>query len=190
MNALQFIYEDTEINFLVNPGQENVMVNATEMAKAFGKRTDVFLKTQTTKEFILELERTLNGGRSESEQALNGARSDYKIIDNRGHMGIYFERRLALKFAAWLDVKFEVWVFSTIDNILFGHYKEHWEAHARQEMARQEMETLKVKILTDPTPELVATYFEAERSMNSAKYDKSRAIRNQMTLFDKLNESE
>lgn len=173
MKSIQFIYQDTEIHFLVNPDQDNVMVNATEMAKAFGKRTDVYLKTQSTKEFISALERTPNGGRSE-----------VKIVDNRGHMGIYFDRRLALDFAAWLDVNFRVWVFSTLDELMFGHYKQHWEAHTRQEKARVRMETLKEKMLLSPTPEMVASYFEAERDFQSAKYDKTKAIRNQLNLFD------
>jgi|SRR5690625_277153 len=187
MKSIQFIYEDTEIHFLVNPDQENVMVNATEMAKVFGKRTDVYLKTQSTKEFISALERTPNGGRSEVEQTPNGGRSDFKIVENRGHMGIYFDRRLALDFAAWLDVNFRVWVFSTLDEIMFGHYKEHWQAHTRQEAARVKMEALKEKMLLSPTPEMVASYFEAEREFNSAKNEKTRAIRNQLNLFNKEN---
>ena len=32
------------------------------------------------------------------------------------------ERSVALKFAAWLSPKFEVWVYKTIDEILFGEY--------------------------------------------------------------------
>ena len=32
-------------------------------------------------------------------------------------------RVLALKFAAWLDPAFELWVFCTIDKILFDHYR-------------------------------------------------------------------
>lgn len=176
MKSIQFIYEDTEIHFLVNPDQENVMVNATEMAKVFGKRTDVYLKTQSTKEFISALERTPNGGRSEM-----------KIVENRGHMGIFFDRRLALDFAAWLDVNFRVWVFSTLDEIMFGHYKEHWQAHTRQEAARVKMEALKEKMLLSPTPEMAASYFEAEREFNSAKNEKTRAIRNQLNLFNKEN---
>lgn len=174
MKSIQFIYEDTEIHFLVNPDQDNVMVNATEMAKAFGRRTKDFLKTQSTKDFISALER-----------ALNGARSEVKIVDNRGHMGIYFDRRLALDFAAWLDVDFRVWVFSTLDELMFGHYKQHFQAHARQEAAKIKMEALKERMLLSPTPEMVASYFEAEERFKSAKNDKVRAIRNQLSLFDK-----
>ena len=191
MKSVQFIYQDTEIHFLVNPDQENVMVNATEMAKVFGKRVDHFLKAEHTKKFISALkkriEQTPNGGRSDSERPPFSGRSEMKIVEYRGHMGTYFDRRLALKFAAWLDSDFEVWVFSTLDEIMFGHYKEHWQAHTRQEAARVKMEALKEKMLLSPTPEIVASYFEAEREFNSAKNEKTRAIRNQLNLFNKEN---
>ena len=36
MKALEFIYQDVEIHFLLG-NDKDVMVNATEMAKAFGK---------------------------------------------------------------------------------------------------------------------------------------------------------
>ena len=52
MKTLEFIYQETEIHFLVNPLDKNVMVNATEMAKLFGKETRVFLKTDHAKAFI------------------------------------------------------------------------------------------------------------------------------------------
>lgn len=41
-----FNYEGKGVSFL--PKDNNVMVNATEMAKAFGKLTKDFLKTQQT----------------------------------------------------------------------------------------------------------------------------------------------
>lgn len=201
MKTLEFFYQETEIHFLVNPQQKNVMVNATEMAKIFGKRTDHFMKSDHAKKFISllenETEQTPNGGRSKSkspdisgnlngEFPPNGRNSEFKIVDNRGHMGIYFERRLALKFAAWLSPEFEVWVFSTLDEILFGHYRKHWDAHARQEEARLNMEFLKEKLIREATPEMAVEYFEAEREFNSAKYDKTKAIKNQLRLFDEI----
>lgn len=172
--ALEFIYQDTQIHFLLS-NDDNVMVNATEMAKVFGKETRVFLKTDHAKSFI-----------KVAEQAPNGARSDLKIIDNRGHMGIYFHRILAIKFAAWLDPNFEVWIYSTVDKILFGHYKQHWDAHIKQENAKQRMEASKRKLLTNATQEDVIAYFEAELEFNTAKSEKTKAINSQYKLFDTL----
>lgn len=198
MKSLEFIYQDTQIHFaLQNEG--HVMVNATEMAKAFNKETRVFLKTAHAKAFIDVLLSTPNDGYIsvknssllKNERAPNGARSENliipkgsnKIIDNRGHMGIYFERRLALKFAAWLSPEFEVWVFSTLDTILFGNYKKHWDAHIAQESAKQKMRDLKTEMLINPTADIVEQYFEAEQQLNEAKNTKSKAIRNQYKLF-------
>jgi len=173
MKTLEFIYQETEIHFLVNPHNKNVMVNATEMAQLFNRKTEKFLRTDTTKEFIKVLERHPKGVRSEE-----------KITDNRGHMGIYFSRILALKFAAWLNPEFEVWIFSTMDEIIFGNYKKHWDAHAQQEAARVLMEKLKEELLDHGSPELAKEYFNAERLFSIAKNDKSNAIRNQIKLFN------
>jgi len=115
MEALEFIYQDTEIHFLLG-NEKNVMVNATEMAKAFGKRIDVFLKTEPTNAFINALEFPPTGVNSVSIK-----RSD--LIVTKGHQGTYFHRILALKFAAWLDPYFEVWVYSRVEDLLFGKAK-------------------------------------------------------------------
>ena len=173
MKTLEFIYQETQIHFLLNPLDKNVMVNATEMAKLFGKETRVFLKTDHAKAFI-----------KVAERALNGARSDGKLIENRGHMGIYFNKRLALKFAAWLSPEFEYWIYSTIDEIVFGNYQKHWEAHALQEKARIEMDRLKIIMLTNPSIETNKAFFEAQEQRNAAKYEKTKAIRNQLKLFE------
>lgn len=106
--AVEFIFQDTEIHFLLG-NEKDVMVNATEMAKAFGKRTSDFLQNQSTKDFISEVELTLKS-----------VNSTLKMYENRGQAGMFFERRLALKFAAWLDIKFEVWIYDILDEILFG----------------------------------------------------------------------
>lgn len=98
-------------------------------------------------------------------------------------MGIYFNKRLALKFAAWLSPEFEYWIYSTIDEIVFGNYQKHWEAHAQQEIAKVAMEDIKTEILHNPTPESVAKYFQYEREYKEAKNAKTRAIRNQLKLF-------
>jgi len=172
MKALEFIYQETQIHFLLqNEGQ--VMVNATEMAKAFGKRIDVFLKTEPTKAFISVLQFTPTGGNSEPITL-------EKIVQAKGHMGTYFHRILALKFAAWLDPQFELWVYSHIEEVLFGNYKKHWDAHQVQEKAKDKMTSIKKQLFTLPTIELVTNYFEAESEYNSAGNIKRKALRDQM----------
>jgi len=169
MKTLEFIYQETQIHFLVNPLDKNVMVNATEMAKIFDKKTELFLKSQHAKAFIEVANRQPNGR---------------QIIEDRGRNGIYFNKRLALKFAAWLSPEFEYWIYSTIDEIVFGNYQKHWEAHAHQELAKINMKNIKAEILENPTPVSVQLYFKHEREYKSWKNAKTAAIRNQLKLFD------
>jgi len=164
MKTLEFLYQETKIHFLINPSDNNVMVNATEMAQLFNKRVDHFTKSDHAKAFIKVMEEKLihtpNGGR---------------IIEKRGRNGVYFDRRLALKFAAWLDPKFEVWVFSTIDQILLGHYKEQREATAEKIRAEQQLE-LKKKELVEKYPEFV-DFLALEGKVSEADKRRLKAIR-------------
>lgn len=43
MEVVRFIYQDQSIDFEPK-GDDNLMINATQMAKVFGKRIDFFLK--------------------------------------------------------------------------------------------------------------------------------------------------
>lgn len=138
-----------------------------------------FLKVDLPKVFISVLELTPYGGSSELLKP-------EEIIERKNGVATYFHRKLALKFAAWLDVNFELWIIDTIDNILFGHYKQHWDAHIKQENAKTKMEVAKSRLLLNATQNDVIAYFEAEAEYNSAKNEKSKAIRNQYSLFDNL----
>ena len=177
MKALQFIYQDTQIHFLVNPLEKNVMVNATEMAKIFGKEPKDFLRLEGTKNFIkYQIEK--NNIVADVPRYI-----EENIYYSNNKAGTFMTRKLALKFAAWIDVRFEDWIFETIDNIIFGNYQKHWEAHAIQEEAKLEMERLKVKMLTNPTIETNHAYFQALETFKSAKNQKSKAIRNQLKMM-------
>lgn len=100
----------------------NVMVNATQMAKVFNKEVSGFLKTEQTENFIKAFCQTEDLP-FENEFSANGKL--IKIV--KGHHsinGTWMHRIVALKFAAWLDPLFEVWVFKTIDEILFAYSHE------------------------------------------------------------------
>src|SRR5690606_7731374 len=107
-----------------------------------------------------------------------------KIIETNKNLGTFMCEPLALKFAAWLDVKFELWVYQKIQDVIFGNYRKHWDAHARQESAKARMEMLKEKLITSATPELAVEYFEAEREFNASRNEKTNAIKNQLKLFE------
>lgn len=108
-------YESFEVSFMT--GARNVKVNATEMAKIYGKRVGDFLANESVKAFISGMELTLNGVNSKPEKEIT-------LLENRGSKGTWMHRVLALKFAAWLNVNFEIWVYLTIEDILFGQLPE------------------------------------------------------------------
>ena len=201
-------FRDISIKFVLNPNNASLMVNATEMAKIFDRQVKYFLKADETKLFISTMkglpkdERLWNewspgstnwGSKSytnSTEQEPNGSRSDgfflsdNDIIQRRGHQGTWMHRLLALRFAAWLDPEFELWIYITIDQILFGHYKEHWEAHAVQEEAKEKMDNIKSKLLLKGgKPEQFAEYFENLEISKKAGAIKSTAIKKQLKMF-------
>ncbi|MFA9191161.1 KilA-N domain-containing protein [Flavobacterium sp. FZUC8N2.13] len=177
--ALEFIYQDTEIHFLLGT-EKDVMVNATEMAKIFKKEIKDFMRLDSTKNFINSyLKRKNRELKTEESPFL-----EEQIYTSKQKSGTYMIRPFALKFAAWLDSDFEVWIFETIDTILFGHYKEHWDAHLKQEDAKKRMEAAKSKLLLNATQEDVIAYFKAEIEFKTAQSDKTKAIKNQYSIFD------
>jgi hypothetical protein len=180
MKTLEFIYQENAIHFLVNPKNDNVMINATEMAKAFNKRIENFKVLEGTEKFIEALLRSEN---SKFEHCNPSEQLTEKDIIYGTNKATFMHRKLSIYFAFWLDVEFQIWIIDTIDEIIFGNYKKHWEAHAIQEQARLDMESLKIKLLQNPTLESVKEYFEAENSFKYAKNAKTQAIKNQLKMF-------
>lgn len=76
-------------------------------------------------------------------------------------------RVLALKFAAWLSPEFELWVFSTIEKILFGNHVERERSFERTIQLQKEMSELKEKI--EKTGEDFERYIEIERELKREK---------------------
>tara|TARA_R110002126_G_scaffold251055_3_gene394050 strand:+ start:779 stop:1423 length:645 start_codon:yes stop_codon:yes gene_type:complete len=192
----ELMYEDSLIHFAFNPSDKDVLVNATEMAKVFNKETRVFLKTDHAKKYIQFLtERMLNTlhleGESQSERAPNGARSkskttseyhpfggrsNVKIVDDRGHMGIYFHRKLAIKFAMWLDDEFFDWVIDTIDEILHGKIEEVKSSISKIQTAEEKLETAIEKAKKENNVQALAI-IDAYKERESAKKTKDKAMR-------------
>lgn len=97
-NQIQvFQYEGTNVSFDVG---ESVMVNATEMAKQFGRKktTYYWLRNKATQEFIKEYSDLRNIRSSELVQVTHG--------DNGC---TWMHEDIALEFARWLSPKFAIW---------------------------------------------------------------------------------
>lgn len=167
MEVVHFIYNEKEVDFLPT-GDDNVMVNATQMAKIFGKDTRIFLKTDHVNSFIEALLLTPFG---DNKSLLKRE----EIVQTNKKGGTWMHRILALKFAAWLDPYFEVWVFQTIDKIILGHYKEQREATKEKLRAEKELEDKKQELIKK-YPEFL-DFLAIEGKVTDAEKRRLKAIR-------------
>ena len=175
MEIVKFVYNDQEVEFQPM-GMDNVMVNATQMAKVFGKQVNEFLSNQNTKSFI---ETCLKNGNSRFISVEN----ESDLVDSRQKSGTYMHRILALKFAAWLDASFELWVYHTIDKLINHYYREHRDALIEKMSIAQQKEQKKQELLTK-YPEAI-DYFKLEALERTAKIKTIKVMRknyNQLAL--------
>lgn len=100
-----FQYNGSPITFQKG---DSVMVNATEMAKPFGKRSNDFLSSKSTKELICSL--SIKTGISAT---------DLVIVNQGGNnQGTWMHEDLALVFAQWLSPDFYLWCNDRIKELL------------------------------------------------------------------------
>jgi hypothetical protein len=112
-----FEYEGKRITFDFGDGEE--MVNASEMAKVFGKRLQDFTRLKQTKDFIKILEKSMNTSKgADSHLSKKKAIRSVRGGLNLSLRGTWYEQRLALKLAAWLAPEFELWVYGKIRELL------------------------------------------------------------------------
>lgn len=104
-------------------------LHATEIAERFGKKSAHWLELDSTKEYIRKL--------SERLAESNVGKSDITlVITRRGNSkasGTWLHPKLAVKFARWLSVDFEIWCDEQIDALLRGD-GQSW-TNARREAA-------------------------------------------------------
>ncbi len=166
METKTFTFNETPITFEFS-SDDNLMVNATEMAKVFNKDLFQFTKRDDTISFIDVCLKPANAG-------LLGIVNKSDLIVSRQKAGTYMHRVLALKFASWLDPEFELWVYSTIDQILFGEFHELKEKLKTAADRKARIEYLKNQIKNDPNiDKRVSELMELEskdKKENSSRY--------------------
>ncbi|MDR2915599.1 MAG: KilA-N domain-containing protein [Tannerella sp.] len=145
METKEFKFNGTPIEFEIN--NKKVMVNATQMAKIFGRDLFQFTKSDHAKAFIESCNKPAFAG-------LLGIEKEEDLIISRQKSGTWMHRVLALKFAAWLNSDFEVWIYLTIDDLLFGSYKEDEESlkeigRIQAKIAAKEDELKNLPVLKD-----------------------------------------
>ena len=103
--VIHFNYEGNPVSFSTDNG---IMVNATEMAKPFGKQPIDFLKNQQTTEFLDEL----------SKLRILSLENLVKVQKGGANPGTWMHEDVALEFARWLSPKFGIWCNDRIKELL------------------------------------------------------------------------
>jgi hypothetical protein len=115
--------------------QDDAFINATAIAKQFGKRTENYLRTNETKEYVSALQKWLfptdnsNALKSVIEQnqdvsvALKSVTEQNQLVIVKGGStenggGTWLHPKLAVNFARWLNADFAVWCDMQIDKLL------------------------------------------------------------------------
>lgn len=175
MEILNFVYDDQPIEFKPN-GEDNVMVNATQMAKIFGKLPKDFLILESTKSFIAACLKKENS-------PFISVKNEEDLVTSVQKSGTFMHRILSLKFAAWLNPDFELWIYYTIDQILNNYYRELRNATI-EKMRIENLKAEKREELLKKYPEF-ADYVELEDAFKSADTRKaaiSRSMSKQIRL--------
>lgn len=101
-----FQYNGSPITFQKG---DSVMVNATEMAKPFGKLVGDWLRLKTTTEFTEALSTDMQIPISALIQVVKGGNSE---------QGTWLHEDVALEFARWLSPSFAIWCNKRIKELL------------------------------------------------------------------------
>ena len=108
-NIQIFSYNDIPVSF--QTGEGDLMINATQMAKPFGKRPVDFLKLDQTKAFLVEY-----------SKVKKITLTDLVVIRKGGNAsGTWMNEDIGLEFARWLSPMFAIWCNDRIKELLrFG----------------------------------------------------------------------
>jgi phage antirepressor YoqD-like protein len=154
----------------------NGMVNATEMAKAFGKRPVDYLKTKSAKAYVS----FLNSQSDDIHSEHNTLSIDVLRVVNGGkHNGTWMCEDLALDFAQWLSLDFRHWVNLRIKELLktgktqlnnerqdFNMPKTYLEALKSLVVVEEEKEILRIQAIQDKPK---VEFFDAVTGSKDAK---------------------
>jgi len=102
MNQI-YLYNGNSVTFQFGNG--DVMVNATEMARPFGKRAAEWLRLPSTMQFMSALEAMGKSHRSE-------------LIVTENGVGTWLHEDVAIEFARWLSPSFLIWCNDRIKELL------------------------------------------------------------------------
>lgn len=107
-NLSVFQYSNAPISFRKETG--SLFVNATEMAKGFGKTTKDWLRTKQSEEFISSLSTVRQISPTGLVQIIQGGNPELQ--------GTWMHEDVALEFARWLSPAFAIWCNDRIKELL------------------------------------------------------------------------
>lgn len=108
---------------------ENGYLNATMIAKHYGKRVQNYLKSERTQDYIRALDEHLSEAvftaSVENSEAPKRASQNDLVIVQKGNsqefeQGTWLHPKLAIDFARWLNPRFAVWCDMQIEQMLIG----------------------------------------------------------------------
>lgn len=106
MELQLFNYNGNNVSF--RKESANVFINATEMAKPFGKRPIDYLQNQQTQEFINELSKVRKSTLADLVQVTKGG----------NNAGTWMHEDVAIEFARWLNPAFAIWCNDRIKELM------------------------------------------------------------------------
>lgn len=104
-NPVVYDYKGSQISFISG---DNVMINATQMAKPFGKRPIDYLRLPSTNELLNAIVRKSHIDENQLVRTERGG-------DNPG---TWMHEDIALDFAQWLSVDFRLWCNDRIKELM------------------------------------------------------------------------
>lgn len=135
-NVIPFRYQGEAVRF-----NSDGWINATDVAKRFGKKPAEWLRLPDTAKYMDALARHLNVGESHLFVQSSKGRSG----------GTWLHPKLAVSFARWLDTDFAVWCDLHIDALLRGELteKQQFEQACKQLREGLQLASLHGKGLSD-----------------------------------------
>lgn len=135
-NLLSYAYEGSEVTF---SNGEKVMVNATQMAKPFGKQPVDWLKTEQAQRMIKAIAELKIFGSVENQLV--------KVVkggNNPEEQGTWMHEDVALEFARWLSPSFAIWCNDRIKELIKNGVSDIRETPADR-MKELEIEEMKAR---------------------------------------------
>lgn len=120
--VIKFEYKDSKVSFVHEDG--SIMINATEMAKPFGKKVNDWTRLQSSKDFLGEYSKESGYPITiENANCETGIPASHLIVVNKGNtskysQGTWMHKDIALEFARWLSPMFAIWCNKKIMELL------------------------------------------------------------------------